>query len=164
MFALIRISTPQQTCLDRFCSSLASPPSPTTSYASCTSSSSVCSIITASALPGPPGVVQTSQESWCGVVLLHGIPLLHHFTAVWSWTWEGFAHAGPPPPTMFSYAANTLTFTFHFVCFLLLQNSSGGMKCVKFGGWKSALWGVEKCQFGGWKCVKFGGWKCAGMK
>lgn len=68
LFALIRISTPHQTCLDRFCSSLASPPSPTTSYASCTSSSSVCSIIAASALPGPPGQGQPSQESWhwCG--------------------------------------------------------------------------------------------------
>ena len=145
LFALIRISTPQQTCLDRFCSSLAFPPSPTRSYASCTSSSSMCSIIAASALPG-----------------LHEMPLHHHLTTVWSSTCEGFALAAPPPrPPMLQTHSLSL---FILYAFLLLKNSSGGMKCVKFGGWKSALRGVEKRQFGGWKCVKFRGWKCAGMK
>ena len=68
LFALIRILTPQRTCLDRFCSSLASPPSPTTSYASCTSSSSICPIISASALSAHLGQGQPSHESWhwCG--------------------------------------------------------------------------------------------------
>ena len=99
LFVLIRISPPHQTWLDRSCSSLASPPSPTSFYASCTSSSSICSmIVEASALPGAQsGKVNHLQEVVTGVVLLHFIPLHHHLTIVWRCTLDGFAHAGPPP-------------------------------------------------------------------
>ena len=129
LFALIRISTLQQTCLDRFCSSLASPPSPTTSYASCTSSSSICSIIAASALSGPPGQGRPSHESWhwCGAPPWNTSSSPSHYSLE--------LHMGRLcscwATTMSSYAANTLTFTFHFVCF----SSTAKFK-----------WGDEMCQ------------------
>ena len=113
------------------------------------------------------GQGQPPPGSCPGVVLLHLISLYHHLTPVWRWASDGFARAGPRrPPCPSNEPELQMQSLSLFILYLLLilKNLSGGMKCVKFGGWKCALWGVEKCQFGGWKCVKFGGWKCAGMK
>ena len=74
-----------------------SPAHRTSSYSDCTSSSSICSMIEASPLPGALlGKVNHLQEVVTGVVLLHLVPLHHHLTLVWRCTWDGFAHAGPP--------------------------------------------------------------------
>ena len=72
-------------------------------------------------------------------------------------------HRPPCPPKLQTHSLSLFT----LYAFLRLQNSSRGMKCVKFGGWKSALWGggkasiwgVEMCQIWGvemcWDEVKY---------
>ena len=139
LFSLIRISTPHQTYLDRLCSSLASPPSPTPPYASCTSSLSMWSIIAASALPGPPGQGQPSQEGLapvcCSSTKYLFITITLQFEAAHGKALLLLVHHRPPCPPMLQTHSLSL---FILYAFLLLQNSSGGMKCVKFGGWKSA--------------------------
>ena len=45
--------------------------------------------------------------------------------------------------------------------FLLLKNSDGGEKSIKFGGLKSTLWGDEKVQFRGAEKIQIrGAQKC----
>ena len=150
LFALIRISTLQQTCLDRFCSSLASLSSPTLSYASCTSSSSICPIIAASALSGRPGQGQPSHESWhwCGAPPWNTSSSPSHYSLE--------LHMGRLCSCWVTTVHHVLLCCkhthFHFsfcMLFSYCKIQVGGWNVSNLGGGKVSIWGVEMCQIWG---------------